>query len=295
MPRTSGAARPARLPASPGVARSISLLGAAVALLVAAAPASAQSGGTPVPGPGDPCPASYPGDDAARKPIARWMARGAALRAVPQELPVMAGLAESGLRNLNTRGNPFAGFFSMHRSLNKGAYRGFPRNPELQLLWFLDTAVMVRQREIAEGHEDYGSDSDGYGLWIADVERPAPENRKGYQPYFDDADGLLAESCGPSDQVTDETPPALRVKVRGRQRDTVLVSASCPREACMVGAQAEPRRRVRAAPAVAADGDVVVLMLPARVRHSVRLVVTVTAVDEAGNATRREKRVTLLR
>ena len=69
----------------------------------------------------------------------------------------MAALAESGLRNLNMKGNPFAGFFSMHRSLSKGAYRGFPRNPELQLLWFLDTAVIVRQREIAEGAEEYGT------------------------------------------------------------------------------------------------------------------------------------------
>jgi hypothetical protein len=277
------------------VARSISLLGAAVAVLAAAAPAAAQTGGTPVPGPGDPCPSGYPGDDAKRGPIARWMARGAALRDVPQELPVMAGLAESGLRNLNTKGNPFAGFFSMHRSLSKGPYRGFPREPELQLRWFLDTAVIVRQREIAEGDEDYASDSSSYGLWIADVERPAPHNRDGYQPYLDDADALLTESCRPSDHVADETPPALTVKAKRRQRDTILVTARCPSEACLVAARAEPRRRVRAAPAVAADDDAVVLALPVRARRSVELVVTVTAVDEAGNATRRDKRVTLLR
>jgi hypothetical protein len=278
------------------VTRSISATAAAAAvLLVAAAPASAQSGGAPVPGPGDPCPAAYPGDDAARTPIARWMARAAALRDVPQELPVMAGLAESGLRNLNVRGNPFAGFFSMHRSLSKGTYRGFPKKPDLQLLWFLDTAVIVRQREIAEGAEDYGSSTDSYGLWIADVERPAPENRDGYQPYFDDADELLTESCRPSDHTADETPPALRISVPSRQRHTLSVSARCPREACMVAAQAEPRRRVRAAPAVASDGDVVMLTLPPRTKRSAKLVVTVTAVDESGNATRKEKPVTLLR
>ena len=219
--------------------RSISAIGAVAALLAAAAPASAQSGGTPVPGPGDPCPAAYPGDDAARKPLARWMARAAALRDVPQELPVMAALAESGLRNLNTKGNPFAGFFSMHRSLNKGDYRGFPRNPELQLLWFLDTAVIVRQREIAEGAEEYGTASDGYGTWIADVERPTPENRDGYQPYFDDADELLTESCLPSDHTPDAAPPALRVVGAARQRDVVTITARCPREACMVGARAD--------------------------------------------------------
>ena len=63
----------------------------------------------------------------------------------------------------------------------------------------------------------------------------------------------------------------------------------------MVAAQAEPRRRVRAAPAVAAEADAVNLTLPARARRSVRLVVTVTAVDDAGNATRVDKHVTLLR
>ncbi len=275
--------------------RSISLLGVAVALLAAAAPAAAQTGGTPVPGPGDPCPATYPGDDGAQKALARWMARAAALRDVPQELPVMAALAESGLRNLNKRGNPFAGFFSMHRSLNKGDYRGFPRNPQLQLDWFLDTAVIVRQRELANGAEDYAATSDDLGLWIADVERPAPQNRDGYQPYFDDADELLTESCRPSDHTPDTRPPALRIKASTRQRNAIVVTARCPREACVVGAQASPRRRVRAAAAVESDREAIELTLPARARRSAKLVVTVTAVDLSGNATRKEKRVTLLR
>jgi len=52
---------------------------------------------------------------------------------------------------------------------------------------------------------------------------------------------------------------------------------------------------VRAAPAVASEGEIVTLMLPARTRKSAKLVVTVTAVDEAGNATRAQKRITLLR
>ena len=37
------------------------------------------------------------------------------------------------------------------------------------------------------------------------------------------------------------------------------------------------------------------LTLPARARRSAKLIVTVTAVDDSGNAARREKRVTLLR
>jgi hypothetical protein len=266
-----------------------------MALLLCAPSAFAQSGGASPPGPGDPCPAVYPGKDAARKPIARGMARAAALRDVPEELPVMAALAESGLRNLNKRRNPFAGFFSMHRSLNKGPYRGFPKNPDLQLRWFLDTAVIVRQREIAEGSEEYAGDPTAYGIWIADVERPAPENRDGYQPYLDEAGELLDESCRPSSFEPDERPPALKVAGASRQRDVIVVKARCAREPCLVGAHAEPRRRVRAAPAVASEGAAVTLTLPARARRSVRVVVTVTAVDEAGNATRKSKHITLLR
>jgi len=283
------------MPPSAAVTRSISVLAAAAALLLCAPPAFAQSGGASPPAPGDPCPTAYPGKHAERKTIASWMARAAALRDVPEQLPVMAALAESGLRNLDKRSNPFAGFFSMHRSLNKGAYRGFPKNPELQLRWFLDTAVIVRQRELAEGDDEYAGDPASYGIWIADVERPARENRDGYQPFLDDAEGLLTRPCRPSSHEPDERPPALGVATASRQRDAIAIKARCRREACLVGARAEPRRRVRAAPAVASDGTAVTLLLAAQARRSVRLVVTVTAVDEAGNATRKSRRVTLLR
>src|SRR3954451_1430959 len=101
--------------------------------LLAAPSAGAQDGGGGMPAPDftDPCPATYPGDDAEKARIARWMARGAADRGLPDELPVMAALTESGLRNI--RGASFSGFFGMSRALNSGDYRGFPRDPDLQL------------------------------------------------------------------------------------------------------------------------------------------------------------------
>ena len=104
--------------------------------------------------------------------------------------------------------------------------------------------MIVRQREIAEGDEDYGTDSDGYGLWIADVERPAPENRDGYQPYLDDADDLLTESCRPSDHVADDD--AAGAAGQGRAR------ASATRSRCSGALPARGlhgRRSGRAAPA----------------------------------------------
>ena len=168
---------------------------ALVALLVGAPSAPAQQGGAPAPDFSDPCPAVYPGDDAAPERIARWMARGAGERGLPLELPVMAGLAESGLRNL--RGKSYNGFFGMHSSLNTGDYRGFPKKPLLQLDWFLDTAALVRQRRVAEGEPDPAADPSDYGLWIADVERPAPQNRSGYQPHLAEAQSSSAAAAPP--------------------------------------------------------------------------------------------------
>lgn len=269
---------------------------AVLALPTLFAPSSAaQSGGTSVPGPGDPCPAAYPGDDAEQRAIARWMGRGAALRDLPQELPVMAGLAESGLRNLRHPGGSFFGFFGMHTSLNAGAYRGFPKNPELQLRWFTDTAVAVRQRAIAESGRAFAAGPAQFGEWIADVERPAPENRDGYQPYFDEADALLPRSCRPSDHSPDSTAPALRVRGARRQRGAVTLRVRCPAEACVAAARAEPPRRVRRAAAVPVEDGPVELTLSARSARGARLVVTVTAVDESGNAAREQRRIVLLR
>ena len=151
----------------------------------------------------------------------------------------------------------------------RGDYRGFPRNPELQLRWFTDTAILVRQRAIAAGAEDFGEPS-GYGLWIADVERPAPQNRDGYQPYLDDADALVTGSCRPADHVSDSTPPALRVTAARRQRDAITLRVRCPAEPCMAGAQAEPRRRVRAAAPLELDGEAVTLTMAARSRRGAR-------------------------
>jgi hypothetical protein len=295
MRRALVAHPPARLAGCDGVKCRVSLVAALLLLALPVPAAGAQSGGTPVPGPGDPCPAAYPGDDASREPVARWMARGAAVRDLPQELPVMAGLAESGLRNLRAPGNSYFGFFGMHESLNAGAYRGFPRDPELQLRWFADTAVVVRQRAIAGGDADFGTDPAGYGSWIADVERPAPQNRDGYQPYLDDADALVTGSCRPADHQPDTQPPALRVRAARRQRGAVVLRVRCPAEPCMVGARAEPRRIVRAAAPVTADDETVTLTLPARRRRSGAVTATVTAVDAAGNATRRDRRITVLR
>jgi hypothetical protein len=141
-------------------------------------------------------PVAYPGDDAPREAIAQWMAHGARARRVPGELPVMAALVESGLRNLNFGDIDSAGYFGMRRTIwDSGIYAGFPHNPDLQLTWFIDQAVAIRAVRIAAGDLVFGADPSRWGEWVADVVRPAEQFRSSYQPRLGEARALIGASC----------------------------------------------------------------------------------------------------
>jgi hypothetical protein len=280
----------------------------ALASLLTWSPGALAQGGAPAPDFDEPCPALYPGDGAARERLARWMARAAAERGLPHELPVMAAIAESGLRNL--RGGSYHGFFGMHESLNSGDYRGFPRRPELQVRWFLDTAVAVRQRRVAEGGPDPAMDEEAFGLWIADVERPSPENRSGYQRHLEEARRLVAGRCA-APVSGDLVPPLFRTRIAARQHPLaaggIAVRVRCPDSDCLSGATAGVRidareRTLRAAaiePPERGYGSLR-LRLPRIVRRelrhgrSVRARVTAYAADAAANASTRGRSVLLL-
>jgi hypothetical protein len=286
---------------------------AAAAVTAAVAPAGTGTahaqGGVPAPDFSEPCPALYPGDDAAKERIARWMARGAAERGLPHELPVMAAIAESGLRNI--RGMSYHGFFGMHESLSTGAYRGFPRNPELQLAWFLDTATLVRQRLLARGRPDPAASSSSWGEWIADVERPAPENRSAYQPHLDEARRLVAGKCA-APQSYDVTAPRLVARIASPQRPSttsgVVVRLRCPDNDCLAGATASVPVPGSSTPRTLRAGSIeppsmgrarLVIRLPRPVRRElargghVHTTVTALAADLAGNVTRKARLVRL--
>ena len=285
-------------------ARAAAVLALSAAVLGGgAADADAQSGGTPAPNFNEPCPAVYPGDDAARERLARWMARGAADRGMPHELPVMAAIAESGLRNLS--GPSYSGFFGMHESLNSGDYRGFPRNPDLQLRWFLDTAALVRQRRVAVGRPDPAADRSSFGSWIADVERPAPQNRSGYQPHLGEAQELIAGKCAPPDR-DDTAPPRLEARISRPQHPLatrgVVVSVRCPDSDCLAGATVTiGTRTTRSAASEPASRGFTTLTAPIprktrrklRAGRTIRARVTVIAADNAANTTARTRLVTL--
>ena len=120
-----------------------------------------------------PGPGGYPGDGAPKSAIARWMADEAQRRGLPRELPVMAALVESDLHNDVGGDRDSVGYFQMRTSIwDSGPYAGYTHNPELQLKWFLDQAVALKN--------DATTDPSQYGNWIADVERPAEQYRGRY-------------------------------------------------------------------------------------------------------------------
>ncbi len=97
----------------------------------------------------------YPGDDAPKEQIAAWMAKQAEDRGLPPQLPVMASLVESGMKNLNFGDADSVGFYQMRVGIwNQGEYAGYPDKPELQVKWFLDQAEAVKAQRVAAGETD---------------------------------------------------------------------------------------------------------------------------------------------
>ena len=136
----------------------------------------------------------YPGDTAPKPQIAAWMASEARKRGLPGELPIMASLVESGLKNLPGGDADSVGYFQMRVSIwNKGPYAGYPNQAEKQLDWFLDQAAAVKKQRVGAGRP---LDSQHYGEWIADVERPAAQYRGRYQPMLGQARQLLENARG---------------------------------------------------------------------------------------------------
>jgi len=135
---------------------------------------------------------TYPGDNAPKAEIAKWMAIHAYKAGLPPELPVMGALVESNLTNLDNGDSDAVGYFQMRISIwNSGPYAGFPDHPELQLQWFIDHALAIKQIRIAEGDPDFGLDETQWGEWVADVQRPAEEYRGRYQLRLADARALV--------------------------------------------------------------------------------------------------------
>ncbi|MGN6378314.1 MAG: NlpC/P60 family protein [Gaiellales bacterium] len=135
---------------------------------------------------------AYPGDGASKHQIAEWMAQAARRHGLPPELPVMAALVESGLHNDQYGDADSLGYFQMRASVWGAQYPGFAHRPDLQLRWFIDQAVAVRQQRIAAGDAEFGRDPSSWGEWVADIERPAAMYRGRYALQLGAARQLLA-------------------------------------------------------------------------------------------------------
>ena len=182
-------------------------------------------------------PAGYPGDDAPKEQIAAWMAAEAKKRGLPPQLPVMASLVESGLKNLNFGDADSVGYFQMRLSIwnNQPDYAGYPDDPDKQLDWFLDQAEAIKAQRVSRGQPI--DDPSQFGEWIADVERPAEQFRGRYQLQLGQANQLLQNAtppppeaaptpAQPADQVADAAPaPPAMAKGAGPQALAALKEA----------------------------------------------------------------------
>src|SRR5215217_2056687 len=133
---------------------------------------------------------TYPGDNASQPELARWLASEAKKAGLPPELPVMASLVESGVKNVQGGDADSAGFFQMRVGIwDNGPYRGFRTNPHLQAKWFIDNALQVKKARLAAGKSV--TDPGAFGEWIADIERPAAQYRYKYQLRLTEARKLI--------------------------------------------------------------------------------------------------------
>ena len=285
----------------------------AAALSATAAPASARA---------TPCTTVpvYPGDAAPQAAIAAWMATGATAVGLPGELPVMGALVESELRNLNYGDADRLGYFQMRTGIwNNGRYAGFPTNPSLQLLWFTDQAKLFGTHRAEMGIDN--ADPFTWGEWVAEVLQAPAQFRGRYQLRLAGAQALMLVGCPLPLPPADTVPPPLpavdtvaprlslggSVRMSSRAR-VVSVRVRCVSEACRVDAvgvarvQGRQRRlglgRASASPA-ANQPAVLRLRLPLAARralrqdHPLRVTITVTARDAAGNTTVRRRFVRL--
>ncbi len=135
-------------------------------------------------------PAGYPGNDAGQKALAKWLAKHAEKAGLPPELPVMASLVESGVRNLDYGDADSVGFFQMRTSIwDQGEYAGYGKNPGLQAKWFIDHALAVKKQAIArgdgelrQGPERVGRVDRGRRAAGGAVPRPLPAAPRGGAP-----------------------------------------------------------------------------------------------------------------
>ena len=263
----------------------------AAGLLVLALTAQGGGGGAGAPGPDDPCPTAYPGDGADKARIARWMARGAALRGLPDELPAMAALAETGVANIRSPDRRYVGFFQMDVKLwNTRRLPRLPAQPRAA------AALVHRLRGARAPAEDRRGRRD-----LRPRRRPlGPLGRHRREPRRAGRQPLRAPARGGAGARGRRLPADRRRRPTPPRPPCASPPAAASRAASACAPAARPRTAWRRRAATTAAGTArgrsarAAADAPARRRPScvkprgrgpAPLRVQVTAVDEAGNAT----------
>lgn len=137
--------------------------------LMSSAPSASTSGVSSGPMSGD------------QKDTAEWMAKEAVKRQIPDVLPVMTSLVESGLKNVNYGDRDSLGYFQQRPSSGWGTPEQI-MDPAYSLDKFLDVAEEMRRKVSWQ-------DASALGSWAQDVQRSAFPDR--YAEQYGTARGLV--------------------------------------------------------------------------------------------------------
>jgi hypothetical protein len=198
----------------------------------------------------------YPGDQASKAQIAGWMGRWAERAGLPRELPAMASLVESGMTNIQGGDRDSMGFFQMRTGIWSRDYPDFQHHPALQLKWFIDHAVAVKEQRIARGETAFQHDPGQYGNWIADVERPAEPYRGRYQLRLGEARSLLAQGGSAPPAAAAPTPVAAAASVPPQAPPAAGAATAAAAPGTISFGAVPPPEAAAAPPAGSAAGDV---------------------------------------
>ena len=177
---------------------------------------------------------------APREQIAAWMAGQAQKRGLPPQLPLMASLVESGHEEPPLRRRRLGRLLpDARRDLEPGRLRRLPREPELQVKWFLDQAEAVKRQRLVAGKSI--TDPNQFGDWIADVERPAEQYRGRYQLKLDEANGLLARRPRSPPPRPSPRPPCRSIPPPPPRAPPRSATRSCPPRSSPRSSRRSPR------------------------------------------------------
>lgn len=128
--------------------------------------------------------------------IVAWMASNAIKLGIPPLIPIMCGITESHLCNLDsahsdpTPGTSSEGFFQQQHQFYDAEYPGYATNPDLQIRAFL-TKILQKKSQFPGAQNEATQNAHNLGDWIQSVQLSGPND---YHKNYDQAKSLLNQS-----------------------------------------------------------------------------------------------------